>query len=104
MVIERKRPSLLRNFLSRHAGGQTDTDWADSNNINPVWYKVRGSRSALQDMASNQMYALCAVLIGAACRAALGKTCLETCASTAECPSHTCVVVTQLVLLLFLTD
>jgi hypothetical protein len=45
VVIERRRPSLLRNFLSRHAGGQTDTDWPDNNNINPVWYKVRGSRS-----------------------------------------------------------
>ena len=39
-VIEAKRPSLLRNFLSRHAGGDIDTDWADTNNINPAWYKV----------------------------------------------------------------
>ena len=39
-VIEAKRPSLLRNFLSRHAGGDIDTDWADTNNINPAWYRV----------------------------------------------------------------
>lgn len=40
-AIEAKRPSLLRNFLSRHAGGDAETDWADTNNINPAWYKVR---------------------------------------------------------------
>lgn len=45
-AIEAKRPSLLRNFLSRHAGGDADTDWADNNNINPAWYRVSSSHRA----------------------------------------------------------
>jgi hypothetical protein len=42
-AIEKKRPALLRNFLARHAGGETETDWVDNNNINPAWYKVSGA-------------------------------------------------------------
>lgn len=45
-AVEKKRPHLLRNFLSRQAGGDIDTDWAETNSINPAWYKVRCSHSA----------------------------------------------------------
>lgn len=43
-VVEAKRAALLRNFLGRHAGGEVDNDWADNNNINPLWYKVSTAR------------------------------------------------------------
>lgn len=39
-AAEAKRPQAVRNFRARHASGDADTDWTDTNNINPQWYRV----------------------------------------------------------------
>jgi uncharacterized protein YchJ len=41
-AAEAKRPQAVRNFRARHASGDADTDWTDTNNINPQWYRVSG--------------------------------------------------------------